>query len=122
LKLRPESTQILVSAAQGAVIVQTTVIDRLEKQLKETRAEVSALRGIVVGVDELRRDLKKCRDVIERGIRERERLEAERDRLREGLVTRDEQVLKLQGRVAHLEETVEVLRAQLNRQEGTQGG
>jgi chromosome segregation ATPase len=122
LKLRPESTHILVNAAQGAVIVQTGVIDDLREQLIDTKAEITTLRGIVDGVRDLRRDLEKCRDVITRGERNRERLELERDRLREGLVTRDEQVLKLQGRVAHLEETVAVLRAQLDRQEGAQGG
>lgn len=45
LKLRPESGQIVVTAAQGAVVVQSGVIDDLRQELQNLRAERDALRA-----------------------------------------------------------------------------
>ena len=44
LKLRPEAGQITVTAAQGAVIVQTGVIDNLNKELARVTKENEQLR------------------------------------------------------------------------------
>jgi hypothetical protein len=44
LKLRPEAGQITVTAAQGAIIVQTGVIDTLREELIRLREETEALR------------------------------------------------------------------------------
>jgi threonine dehydratase len=44
LKLRPEAGQILVTTAQGVVIVQTTVIDNLQKELTRMGKELDELR------------------------------------------------------------------------------
>lgn len=44
LKLRPEAGQITVTAAQGAVIVQTGVIESLNTELKRLSREIDELR------------------------------------------------------------------------------
>lgn len=44
LKLRPEAGQITVTAAQGALVVQSGVIDDLNEELKRVKDEVIALR------------------------------------------------------------------------------
>jgi hypothetical protein len=65
LKSRKEGTKILVDAAQGAVIVQTTVIDSLREELKiqkdesekessELRAEIAELRTHMAEINSLR--------------------------------------------------------------------
>lgn len=44
LKLRPEAGQIMVTTAQGVVIVQTGVIDSLRSELKRVSDELDELR------------------------------------------------------------------------------
>ena len=44
LKVRPESGQIVVNAAEGAVIVQAKVIEQLRSELERLRVENVALR------------------------------------------------------------------------------
>lgn len=43
LKLRPEAGQITVTAAQGALIVQTGVIDNLREEIVRLREDVARL-------------------------------------------------------------------------------
>lgn len=45
-KLRPEVTRVTVSAAEGAVIVQTSVIAALNSEVQRLRAEVIEERRI----------------------------------------------------------------------------
>ena len=45
LKLRPESGAIVVTAAQGALIVQSGVIDALQEENKRLRDRVGALEA-----------------------------------------------------------------------------
>jgi flagellar motility protein MotE (MotC chaperone) len=65
LKNRKEGSKILVDAAQGAVIIQTTVIDNLRDELKsqkensekesaELRAEIAELRTHMAELNTLR--------------------------------------------------------------------
>lgn len=51
-KLKPETGQILVSTAQGVVIIQTGVIESLREELQDVR----------VTIKELRAELKQTRD------------------------------------------------------------
>lgn len=44
LKLRPEAGQITVTAAQGALIVQTGVIESLREELQRLAGEIQELR------------------------------------------------------------------------------
>ena len=44
VKLRPESGQIVVTAAQGALIVQTGVIDSLKNENVRQQARIDALQ------------------------------------------------------------------------------
>jgi len=46
LKLRPEAGQIVVTAAQGALIVQTGVIDSLRIENDRLRQRVSSLEAL----------------------------------------------------------------------------
>jgi len=89
LKLRPEAGQITVSAAQGAVIVQTGVIDTLREELTRCLNRIQALEAEQVQVHMLEDRISV--------------LEAERDKLREENIT-------LRHRVRHLEEELETLK------------
>lgn len=51
LKLRPESGQIVVTAAQGAVVVQSGVIETLRAEAERYRAEAAALRLRVTALE-----------------------------------------------------------------------
>lgn len=57
LKVRPEAGQIVVSAAQGAVVVQTTVIENLTKRLEEAEVHISEQAG---EIKFLTAELEKC--------------------------------------------------------------
>jgi hypothetical protein len=52
LKIRPEAGQISVSAAQGAVIVQTGVIDTLRSELGRTTNELAKVEGRLAQLEE----------------------------------------------------------------------
>jgi predicted RNase H-like nuclease (RuvC/YqgF family) len=43
-KVRPESGQIVVTAAQGALLVQSGVIENLQKEIQRLTEEVNALK------------------------------------------------------------------------------
>ena len=43
-KVRPEAGQIVVTAAQGALIVQTGVIDNLKKEIERLNGEINDLK------------------------------------------------------------------------------
>jgi FtsZ-binding cell division protein ZapB len=88
-RLRTESPRIIVEAAQGAVIVQSGVIDDLQDGLERARSEVRDLRA------ELAEALKLQRRVRELEHREEE-LKAENTRLKA-------QVRDLQHRLTDLE-------------------
>ena len=89
LKLRPEAGQITVTAAQGAVIVQTGVIDTLKSELTRAQGRIEALEAEQSKVQTLEERI--------------DNLEAERDHLREENIT-------LRHRVRHLEEELESLK------------
>lgn len=59
LKLRPEAGQITVTAAQGALIVQSGVIENLQEELSRVRADNKTLRK---KVDELEEKYNKLRE------------------------------------------------------------
>jgi septal ring factor EnvC (AmiA/AmiB activator) len=59
LKLRPEAGQITVTAAQGAVIVQSSVIETLNKEMSHLREEVAQVEMQLVASTEAH---KNCRD------------------------------------------------------------
>jgi len=68
VKLRPESGQIVVTAAQGALIVQTGVIDSLRDQTQWQQARILALETdnghLRNRVDALERNLRGLREQI----------------------------------------------------------
>lgn len=43
LKLRPESGQIVVTAAQGALVIQSGVLEQLQRENERLRQRVTAL-------------------------------------------------------------------------------
>jgi hypothetical protein len=59
LKLRPEAGQITVEAAQGAIIVQTGVIETLRVELKRLLEENAYLRSRLVELEKALNDLSK---------------------------------------------------------------
>ncbi|HEX6686429.1 MAG TPA: hypothetical protein VF062_26895 [Candidatus Limnocylindrales bacterium] len=46
MKLRPESGAIVVTAAQGALVVQSSVLNELHKENERLRSRVSALETL----------------------------------------------------------------------------
>lgn len=45
IKVRPEAGQILVTTAQGAVVVQTGVIESLQRELARISSELDEMRA-----------------------------------------------------------------------------
>lgn len=81
LKARPEVGQIVVTSAQGAVIVQTGVIDNLNKELKRVNDENAQLR-----------------DRLNREIKEREALQDKLDLLEDKLRRLSSRTETLEGK------------------------
>lgn len=71
IKLRPEAGQIVVTAAQGALIVQTGVIDSLKEYTARQQQRIDALEGENTNLRErlqiLERDLRELRDEFRNG-------------------------------------------------------
>jgi len=57
-RARPEGSKILVDAAQGAVIVQSGVIDSLRADLNAARAEIRELRSHMTEMSVLREQVR----------------------------------------------------------------
>ena len=72
LKWKPEATSVLVDAAEGAVIVQSGVIEDLNRQLVALRQQVTALQDEVHSLS----------DRLSAAVNERDRLRFERDVLK----------------------------------------
>lgn len=99
IKLRPEAGQIAVTAAQGAVIVQTGVIDDLQEELSRQKDKVAALeRDLIQMHIENNRQLERFSE-MERHLAsvevERDRLRRERDDLRHRVTILEAQVREL---------------------------
>lgn len=54
MKLKSENTKILVDAAQGAVVVQSGVIETLRSDLQSAHAEINELRSHITELNLLR--------------------------------------------------------------------
>ncbi len=77
-----EGSKIIVDAAQGAVVVQSGVIDDLNDQLKDQREQIRELRSHITEITELRakvgllensnRRLQKEKNALERRVKELE--------------------------------------------------
>lgn len=93
LKFKPEKDAIVVSAAQGAVVVQSGVIDALQEELDRARADLSALRE---DFDAMRRELNSTRTELND-------VRAERDGLRQELEEVKRENTALKARVQTLE-------------------
>lgn len=65
LKARPEGSKILVDAAQGAVVIQSSVLESLQAHIVRQDAEIAELRTHISEVNTLRAN--------ERDLRERVR-------------------------------------------------
>lgn len=79
LKLRPERDSIVVTAAQGALLIQSGVVDELQEQLKEMRAELNRSRSTI---DEHQREVTILRREVDQLRSERDGLLRERAELR----------------------------------------
>lgn len=95
-RARPEGSKILVDAAQGAVIVQTGVIESLRAELAAARGEIAELRGNM-------HELNLMRNRIRELEQDNEILSAENTVLksRQNLLEREN--MTLSNRVAELE-------------------
>lgn len=85
-KVKPERVSILVKAAEGAVIVQTTVLDELREELERVNSRADDL---AVGMEQMREALQK--------------VTTERDYLRAQNEDLHRTVEKLERRIGELE-------------------
>jgi predicted RNase H-like nuclease (RuvC/YqgF family) len=91
IKARPEATKIVVDAAQGAVVVQSGVIEDLADQLKRMRGRIQGLEAELREVDRLRTENRELHAEVERLTRRDDRshkrieaLEREVEKLKNG--------------------------------------
>ena len=119
-KARPEAGQISVSAAQGAVIVQTGVIEELRQARVDDRAEVERLREQLKTerdrgdrcedqIDQLRGHLQELGNLRRRVGQLEQQLEGKTAQLEEA----DAENTRLRTRVEHLEDEVRRLGGEL---------
>jgi len=88
IKSRSEGSKIVVEAAQGAVVVQSSVIDSLREDLNAARAEINELRSHMTELNSLRgrvRELEHTNEILkvdntrmESQIKDLQRIEMER--------------------------------------------
>jgi predicted nuclease with TOPRIM domain len=70
LKLRPEAGQITVTAAEGVVMMQSGVLERMEGEAQRYRDRLDALEAEMRTVDQLRQRISELeRESEERGRR-----------------------------------------------------
>lgn len=73
VKLRPEAGQIIVTQAQGAVIVQGKVIDDLQEQNAELKEENRQIKAENTEIKSQNRELKRRVGTLEDKVTELER-------------------------------------------------
>lgn len=95
-KLSPERQSIFITTAQGAVIVQSGVIDDLREELERLRGRIAACEKIEASLAALRERIDAIQQKLTATELERDAVKRENERLKE--------------RVAHLESEVEGLK------------
>lgn len=111
-KLRGENTRVLVSAAEGAVLVQTNVIENLESQNKQRAADIAELRK---DVERLQTELSKAQLVQQAYNALRlihDEVVAERDQLRQKVREQNDHISELNS------ELIRVIRVVQKQDEG----
>lgn len=98
-RVRPEAAQISVSAAQGAVIVQTGVIDSLREENKRLADRLSELERTSANVTQLQERVEFLESDRTRLRREAEQLRGENTGLRDRVQTLESEVASLRGPV-----------------------
>lgn len=68
LKLRPEAGQITVTAAQGALIVQTGVLESLREEIDRLREDIQELRTSLEREQDINRKLRDRIKKFEAGL------------------------------------------------------
>lgn len=129
LKVRPEAGQIAVDASQGAVIVQTGVIDTLKDELtrqgqrhnRERKRLEDANTRLFRRLENLESEVEECNKMrsriedLERALTDHKRkiagLEAELEATRQERNTLSEEKAALEGRVEELEAEVQRLKS-----------
>jgi chaperonin cofactor prefoldin len=87
-KIRPEAGQIAVTASEGALIVQTGVIENLHKDNKQLRDRLEDMESKVALMFDLR-------DRVEALEDERDALRKDNEKLRRRIVTLEKQIREM---------------------------
>lgn len=95
-KLSPERQAIFITTAQGAVVVQSGVIDDLRDELERLRKRVTACEALEEMISNLRQRIDTIQDKLSATALERDELKVENEALK--------------ARVAHLEAEVSGLK------------
>lgn len=97
VKLKPERESIVVTAAQGAVIVQSSVIEDLANELRRTQEQFAVLES------DLRGEVTRMTDELQRVTEERDHLLQENKELVARVDELEAQAAGLAAQVAKLE-------------------
>lgn len=98
IKVRPEANQVIVTSAQGAVVIQSTVIDDLNEQLDRVGKRLEAQEALS---ERLKKDLVECAG-----------LHAENESQAQRIRDLEKENKALRRRVKHLEEEVAHLKGE----------
>ena len=88
LKVRPEAGQIAVTASEGALVVQTGVIENLNKENKQLRERLENMESKVAMMMDLRERVEYLED-------SRKKLKQDNERLRKRVASLEKQVRDL---------------------------
>jgi chromosome segregation ATPase len=96
-KLSPERQSIFITTAQGAVVVQSGVIDDLRDELERLRQRITACEEIETELVNLRHRIDAMQDKLAKTALERDRLKLENDRLKDRVATLEAEVAGLKN-------------------------
>jgi chromosome segregation ATPase len=94
-KLSPERQSIFITTAQGAVIVQSGVIDDLRDELERLRGRIAACEKIEASLATLRGRIDDIQEKLTATALERDVLKLENERLKERVATLEAEVAGL---------------------------
>lgn len=97
LRLKPERESIIVTAAQGAVVIQSGVLDDLADELRRTQEQFAELES------DLRGEMARMNDELNRVTEERDQLAGENASLKSRADVQQRRIDELESKVKVLE-------------------
>lgn len=95
LKVRPEAGQIAVQASQGALIVQSGVIDTLREEMKRATEQLEHMRNRMLALEAETAKVDQLRERVDELEREKTRLRGDNTRLQKRVASLEKQIRDL---------------------------